>query len=245
MNQPYTLHILYTQVTHTNPDQSSLSLLRNICYPETVRFTSTAYGCTHEKDAIQAFKSTMTEHSSFIIKPCGFLIDQSLPFIGASPDGLLECKCCGKGVLEVKCPWIAKDEKSLESVAENRKEFCLQKNSSGSLQLRRDHPYFLQCQVQLHVSESEYCFFVVWQKAGIHVERILPDHQFIQSAYVKAEQFNSLDGVFFQRLRENGLHEGYQILLEVLEKYKHSMCLIYHVQSFMLYILHIMTKEGT
>ncbi|XP_077553350.1 uncharacterized protein LOC144168189 [Haemaphysalis longicornis] len=25
-------------------------------------------------------------------------------FFAASPDGLVECSCCGRGVLEIKCP---------------------------------------------------------------------------------------------------------------------------------------------
>lgn len=100
----------YLQVSHTNPDQPSLSLLRKICYPQEYKFTSTAtiYGCTHEKEAIEVYKSKMTGHSGFIIKSCGFIVDEENPFLGASPDGLIECTCCGCGVLEVKCPFVLK-----------------------------------------------------------------------------------------------------------------------------------------
>lgn len=30
-------------------------------------------------------------------------------YLGATPDLLVECSCCGSGVVEVKCPWKVKD----------------------------------------------------------------------------------------------------------------------------------------
>ena len=91
---------------------------------------ATTYGCTYEKEAIEAYKSRMIGHSGFIIKSCGF-VDQESPFLDASPDGLVDCTCCGRGVLEVKCPFRAKEAYSLEQVAEEHKDVsscCLQKH---------------------------------------------------------------------------------------------------------------------
>lgn len=148
-----------------------------VCYPETHSFTSaaTSYGCSHEDEAKETYKTRMTGHADFTIKPCGFYIDQEAPYLGASPDALVECTCCGVGVLEVKCPWCAKDSQSLEDVSEQRKEFCLKRQEGGSLQLSTDHPYYLQCQLQIHVTRRAYCDFVVWHEAGVHIERLLPD----------------------------------------------------------------------
>ena len=28
------------------------------------------------------------------------------PRLGASPDGVVQCECCGNGVLEIKCPYM-------------------------------------------------------------------------------------------------------------------------------------------
>ena len=39
----------------------------------------------------------------------GLFIDPYRPFLGASPDGIVNCKCCGKGVIEIKCPLCVKD----------------------------------------------------------------------------------------------------------------------------------------
>ena len=56
--------------------------------------------------------------------------------------------------------------------------FCVSKNESGILQLKKDHQYFYQIQTQLHVYEKTYCDFVVWGKDLLHNERILPNTDF-------------------------------------------------------------------
>ena len=179
----------FHQVCHTDPHQPSLSLVRKVCYPESYRFTTdaTAYGSTHEDQAIEAYKSRMDGHVGLNIKACGLFVDRKAPYLGASPDALVHCTCCGLGIVEVKCPWSARDAASLEEVAEQQKDFCLQKTATGSLHLATDHPYYLQCQLQLHVTRRAYCDFAVWHSAGLHVERIAPVDQ--QLNLVKADHF--------------------------------------------------------
>ena len=116
---------------------------------------ATTYGCTYEKEAI-----------GFIIQSCGFIVDQESPFLGASPDSLVECTCCGRGVLEVKCPFRAKEAYSLEQVAEEHKDFCLQLLPSKTLKHSRNHAYYLRCQLQIYTTKRAYCDFVVWHSCS-------------------------------------------------------------------------------
>ena len=44
--------------------------------------------------------------------------------IGATPDGMLTCDCCGDRVLEVKCPYCYEDD--LPETDESK--FCMNKN---------------------------------------------------------------------------------------------------------------------
>lgn len=181
-------------MTRTNPHQPAISLIKRISYPESYKFSSTAtsYGCTHEKDGREKYKSEMvTKHAEFEIQPCGFFVDAKAPYVGATPDGLVSCACCGKGVLEIKCPLCAKDADSLSELAHMKKQFCLEKVESG-LQLVRKHPYYMQCLLQMHVTQRHYCDFVVWHPGGFHIERIKPDENLIAEALAKAECFFSL-----------------------------------------------------
>ncbi len=96
----------FKSACHTNPAFPSLSLITSICYPETTKFTSvgTTWGCEHEKTAVSKYieKSVERRHMNFHFSDCGFFISTSYPFIGASPDGLVDCGCCERGVCEVK-----------------------------------------------------------------------------------------------------------------------------------------------
>ena len=80
----------------------------------------------------------------------------------------------------------------VHEVAEKRKKnFCLQETETG-LQLSRSHPYYMQCQLQMHVTGYKYCDFVVWHEASLHIERLLPDTKLITDAIAKAERFFTL-----------------------------------------------------
>ena len=39
------------------------------------------------------------------LKSSDFVISSDYPFLGASPDGLVSCDCCGEGLVEIKCPF--------------------------------------------------------------------------------------------------------------------------------------------
>jgi len=81
---------------HTNHIQPSVSLIKDICYPEQRKFTSSAcqYGCTHEDLARAVYIAKMhSHHENFMVIQCGLILDPEFLFIGATPDGLVYCKC--------------------------------------------------------------------------------------------------------------------------------------------------------
>ena len=83
----------------------SLSLIMSICHPEMSCFktVATTYGCEHEKEGRDKYmKRSLPCHQKFKISNGGFFISSNYPFIGASPDGLVHCLCCGEGVCEIK-----------------------------------------------------------------------------------------------------------------------------------------------
>ena len=111
--------------------------------------------------------------------------------MGASPDGLLECKCCGLGLVEVKCP-LCIQQSSLGEAVDAVSNFCLEQKSDGKYQLKRDHRYYYQCQLQIFVTKRSFCDFVVWTTDELHVERLTLDDTLITSALPSAESFFKL-----------------------------------------------------
>ena len=110
------------------------------------------------------------KHTSFTVSESGLVIHPCYSHLGASPDGVIMCACCGSGVLEIKCPFSCKSNSLLE-VSREDKNFCLELQD-GSLKRKDRHTYYYQIQLQMKVCEVGYCDFVVWCPTDIHIERI-------------------------------------------------------------------------
>ncbi|XP_048734036.1 uncharacterized protein LOC125650107 isoform X2 [Ostrea edulis] len=151
--------------------------------------TAVKWGIDTEEECRQAFASHQKgNHLNFKCQLSGFVIDPTHPFLGVSPDGMISCDCCGKGVLEIKCPYKHRDI-SVEEAAQKDGDFCLDK----SLQLKTSHRYFTQVQMQMCITKCQYCDFVVFTKcqpsASMVIVRIFWDEQFCRTLLDKCERF--------------------------------------------------------
>jgi len=88
---------------------------------------ATRRGCDNQKVARAIFvKEMFRSNETFQVRDSGLIINPDVPHLGASPDGLVSCDCCGGGCLEIKCPLCKKDHEG----GSNRK-FYLQKDDDG------------------------------------------------------------------------------------------------------------------
>jgi hypothetical protein len=133
------------------------------------------------------------------------------PFLGASPDALVRCHCCGEGVVEVKCPYCARNT-PLQEVCDFKPNFCLETNEDDSEKhLKKEHAYYYQCQLQMYCTRRNYCDFVSWTKEEIHIERIPFDELFMERTLDKAKIFHEkcvlpeLLGKWFTRQEVKGI----------------------------------------
>ncbi|XP_061879548.1 uncharacterized protein LOC133631368 isoform X2 [Entelurus aequoreus] len=181
----------FKATTRTNVSKPSKSLIKRICYPELCRFSTAAtrWGCDHESDLRKRYGMIMTQrHTGLNVDETGFHMSADRPYFGASPDGLLSCDCCGKGCLEIKCPFCIKD-KGVEEVAGESKAVCLEQKSNGNCVLRGDHQYYYQVQSQLYCTGRKYCDFVVWKENLLFIQRIIPDDSFLANELAKMDNF--------------------------------------------------------
>ena len=124
---------------HTNPKLPSKSLIKAICYPETVTFTPKASDKVGLQAQEDSKRSVHREHRS------GLVIHPDSPHLGASLDGVVNCSCRA-GVIEVKCPYSCTDKSFLE--ATNDSKFSL-KSVGGDCELKSNHCYYYQVQLQM------------------------------------------------------------------------------------------------
>ena len=99
-------HKVYAK--QTNPTTVANRLLSK---PNLSRIPAIKWGVDNEDIARQDYVSEMlSTHINFKCVNAGLVVNPLYPHLGASPDGFVECDCCpGKGLLEIKCPFSAKD----------------------------------------------------------------------------------------------------------------------------------------
>ncbi|XP_033740302.1 uncharacterized protein LOC117327441 [Pecten maximus] len=196
------------EVLHTSTSNPSLSLLKKICIPNTSSPTvpSLNWGKQHEEDAYKLYQFLMEvedsgeldiipkgeiflkdishKHVNLNVAKAGFCISFSKPFLGASPDGHVFCACCGKGLLEIKCPYNMRQTTLMEALKD--KTFCL---DADTFSVKRNHKYFAQVQLQMYACDGQYTDFVVWSPNDCVISRIRRDDAFIDEMVESLEQF--------------------------------------------------------
>ena len=149
------------RVMHTSLEKPSRSLVEGICNSTPgcqLNVPGIVWGRDHESDALDTYKCVLGKggkakttwiyvsndikkcHVNHKVESAGFKICREKPYMGVSCDGYVSCDCCGKGVLECKCPfkWACEGKPSKDWT----------RDDSGHLEtlmsLKRKHPYFTQ-----------------------------------------------------------------------------------------------------
>lgn len=134
---------------------------------------ATKYGKDMEKVAYSMYVTKVRHsHKKFVPSSCGLFISKEFPFLAASPDGKVECLCCGKGLLEIKCSYSFRHKTPLEVASDKDYYLYVQ---DGEVRLKKNTSWYTQIQTQLGVCELQYCDFVFFTLKGIAVERIYFD----------------------------------------------------------------------
>ena len=160
----------FAQVSRTGVE-GSLSILKTVMQytPLLSNVPAIKWGVQHENDARQEYvEQTQQEHILFECHPAGLTVHPDYPHLGASPDCLISCSCCGDGLVEIKCPYKHRDEHPHQI---HDPKFCLCPVDESVL-LSKKHDYYIQIQGQMAICNREYCDFVCWTPKGMHVERI-------------------------------------------------------------------------
>ena len=85
-------------------------LVRLLDPPDLSDIPAIKWGRLHEKDASAAFfNEEGKKHTDPKMHACGLFICKAHPYLGASPDNIFSCSCCGSACVEYKCPYSIKD----------------------------------------------------------------------------------------------------------------------------------------
>lgn len=135
----------FKSVCRTTISKPALSLVKQICWPENTSFysKSTQYGCNHEKHAYdELFKKMKEHHLQYDLKKCGLIVHPKYPLFGASPDGISNCFCCGKGCVEIKCPFCLRDGNDFTEILNLKDPYIIFNQESQIYEINKNHKYF-------------------------------------------------------------------------------------------------------
>lgn len=142
---------------------------------------SLKHGSEHEATATEQLASQL----NIKIEPCGLFVDKKLPFLGATPDGVV-----GEDtIVEIKCP-ISAFKTSLNQAIDDKKVTFWKKTKEGLI-INKKHSWYIQVQGQLHITGRHQCIFAVWSGCGkeIKVETIQRDDQYWEDMEPKLKHF--------------------------------------------------------
>ena len=98
------------QIVHLRDTTDPMNTVKQIrAYVDIPQTLPMVYGQKSEAKARQTYIKQHAKVCNEVVQLSvpGLIISPELPFlaIGASLDGLIVCKKCGTGGLEIKCPW--------------------------------------------------------------------------------------------------------------------------------------------
>ncbi|KAL3888060.1 hypothetical protein ACJMK2_000442 [Sinanodonta woodiana] len=173
-------------VLHTNMDCPAMSIIKKICNPvqQELKSKPVQWDRLHEATALKHYSAAIsTQHQDVKITRTGLGLCMEKGFIGASPDALFSCSCCGNAVVEIKCPYTLKDANVDEILSATN--YCLASN----VELKKDHNYYAQVQLQMYVFKNTLCHFVVWTNKACIISVVNKDQIFIDNMVKKLEVF--------------------------------------------------------
>lgn len=144
---------------------SKLNIAKDIVQQKNIsRIPAVKHGIDNEGAAIDAYiKKTKCDY-----QVSGLILHKSLPFLAASPDGLIN----EDGILEVKCPFKMKPDYL---------------DSKGKLKMT--HNYFYQVQGLLEITNRPWCDFAIYNHGDLLIQRIYRNKRFWKGIINKLKAF--------------------------------------------------------
>ena len=140
------------------------------------------HGRRYEDVAVELYEQKL----KVTTKPCGLFVCLEMPFLAASPDGVVN----DVTLLEVKCPYAAREQMINPKTVPF---LCFDGNSE--LQLDCKHPYYYQVQGQMLCSGAQKCDLVVYTFKDFKIVPVVYDRQFVQGM---TEQLKSFYDEYFR-----------------------------------------------
>ncbi|KAK4881734.1 hypothetical protein RN001_005053 [Aquatica leii] len=147
---------------------STAKTVSSLLYSSFMGSQATTFGLEKESIAIALFE----KKTGKTVNKSGLVIDDNLPYLACSPDGLID----NHAIIEIKSSLKSGNLSPVDAVLQKKIDYCFFDN--GNVVLKRNHNYFFQIQGLLHITKRDVCYFVIYTNGGLHVEEIVRDDTF-------------------------------------------------------------------
>ncbi|CAB3252762.1 unnamed protein product [Arctia plantaginis] len=164
----------FGKVIKMKPDTSCANIVKQLLYKINIEAVPLQHGREYEKKALQQ----LSTQEAVDIRHCGLYIDPEIPYLGATPDGIID----EETIVEVKCPITAFKTGLEEAITKKIVNFWI-KDKSGNLEINKNHNWYYQVQEQLHVTRKSKCVFAVWfsESQPLKTEIIYRDDDYFEN----------------------------------------------------------------
>ena len=130
------------------------------------------HGKQYESKAIKMFEKKY----ELKCKKCGLFIRPDLPFLGATPDGIID----DDTLIEVKCPYTGRQK----PIVPGKCFPFLGYDSQGAVVLKQTSNYYYQIQGQLYIAQRKKCYFIVYTFKDLFVQVINVDREYCKFSLI-------------------------------------------------------------
>ena len=136
------------------------------------------------KEGIEAESRIISEFqkdTGLTVRKSGFVISETHPFLGASPDGIID----NHTIVKVKNIQFKEGESHEDAMC----RLGIYKRNDSPIEIKKNHGYYHQIQQQLFCTQSNMCHFIVSSAISTHREVITFDSGFWNDILPKLESF--------------------------------------------------------
>ncbi|KAF5292866.1 hypothetical protein FQR65_LT11118 [Abscondita terminalis] len=171
----------FGKICKLRPTTSTAATVKALLYSTNIkRSFAIQHGILQEATARERFQDLC----NLEVKECGMFIHSNYKFLAASPDGLIGDNL----ILEIKCPYVARNMKIIDAVENRTIDYCYIENSK--VKLKSNHNYMFQIQGLLEITGRQFCYFFIYTFKDCTYEIIVRDKQFWNDQVIgKLEKF--------------------------------------------------------
>lgn len=147
-------------------------LCARLANPPILKNKAVLHGKKYETVALHKFEEITSTHC----KPAGLFVRPEYPYLGASPDGVVD----EDRIVEIKCPYSGRNN----TIEIDQKFPYLFLNNEGKFDLKRNHRYYSQVQGQLFITGRKVCHFVVYTFQSVLVIDVPIDMEYCKESLI-------------------------------------------------------------